>query len=136
MSLSPEARSSDLSTHYVYNPASAACTRKIINEAPSSFSFTSARASPAPSAGNLNRNLECGPKTSGTLSSYTSYKQALADANAEGGEGRRLPVRQQSWNEQDLKREMQLAFFGEGGKEEMQGFSEKECGEYIKGEGE
>ena len=128
MSLLPEARLGDLSAHYVFKTGSAACTRKIIEEAPSSISFTSTRASPTPSVG----KVDCDPKTS---AGPGSYKQALADAERDG-DGRRFWVRQQSWNEQDLKRAMQRGIFGEGGKEEeMQGFSERECAECVKGEG-
>ncbi|KAI9765349.1 MAG: hypothetical protein M1840_007429 [Geoglossum simile] len=133
MSLPPANRSAD---HYVYRPASAASTQRIIDEgvqASSGGSFTSARASPTPSvrsrpAGHVDR-------------SATSYKQALEEAEAGArvdgdgnAKGRGFPVRTLSWNEQDLKHAMQRGLFVKSGGSEMQGFSERGCGEYVKGE--
>ncbi|KAI9783811.1 MAG: hypothetical protein M1839_003147 [Geoglossum umbratile] len=136
---------SDLSAHYVYKPASAACTQRIIDEglqAPSSMSFTSAQPSPAPSVRSL--DLECVFSTANNSNSSSSndnnnnasnsnagggsreaprsYKQALAEGRGPAVFQPRFPTRQQSWNEQDLKRAMQQGMFAEGGS--LQGFSD------------
>ncbi|KAH0565356.1 hypothetical protein GP486_001257 [Trichoglossum hirsutum] len=142
MSLSPNERpaghpnrsAKDPSGHYVYQPASAACTQQIIDEGlkqPSSiYSFTSRRPSPTPSSRSLNFNpsgdaQNAKPSGSGSVGTASSYKQALADAELrDGGFQPGLEARQQSWNEQDLKRMMQKKTLGPDGAK-TQGFSEE-----------
>ncbi|KAI9868795.1 MAG: hypothetical protein M1813_004646 [Trichoglossum hirsutum] len=150
MSLSPDKRPTsdpncnarDPSGHYVYQPASAACTQRIIDEGlkqtSSINSFTSTRPSPTLSVRSLNLSSSGGAQNAnpsdgdGGRGSVGSYKQALADAETGEESFRpRLAVRQQSWNEQDLKRVMQKMALGvDGGK--TQGFSE---GGYENGDG-